>query len=61
MAKHRVLINYISISYSHGDKELRITLKALKKTLYVYKKALKYGVSNFLIGEAIKPVFRTYN
>lgn len=61
MAKHRVLINYISLSYSHGEKELKITLKALEKTLDVYKKALKYGVSKFLIGEAIKPVFRRYN
>ena len=61
MAKHRILINYISLSYSHGKTELKITLKALEKTLDVYKKALKYGVGKFLKGKSIKPVFRRYN
>lgn len=61
MAKHRVLINYISLSYSHGKNELNITLKALDKTLKIYKKALKYGVEKFLDGNSIKPVFRRYN
>jgi glutamate-1-semialdehyde 2,1-aminomutase len=61
MAKRRILINYISLSYSHGKTELKITLKALEKTLDVYKKALKYGVGKFLIGKSIKPVFRRYN
>ena len=32
-----------------------------KKTLYVYKKALKYGVKKYLKGHVIKPVFRKYN
>ena len=61
MAKHRVLINYISLTYSHGKNELKITLNALEKTLDVYKKALKYGVGRFLKGQSIKPVFRRYN
>jgi glutamate-1-semialdehyde 2,1-aminomutase len=61
MAKNGVLMNYISLSFSHGEKELRITINALEKTLDVYKKALKYGVSKFLIGNPIKPIFRKYN
>jgi len=61
MIKQGVMMPWIAISYVHGDKELKITKKALKKTFKVYKKALKYGVENYLQGEAIKPVFRKYN
>ena len=52
---------WISISYQHNEKTLKITLLALEKALIVYKKALKYGVKKFLKGHTIKPVFRRYN
>lgn len=61
MCKNKVLMSYISVSASHGSKELKLTLHALKKTLYVYKKALKLGIKKYLVGETIKPVFRRYN
>ena len=53
--------NYISISHSHGKKELEITKKAIKKSFIIYKKALKWGVKKYLEGDSIKPVFRKYN
>ena len=46
---------------NNRQKELKLTLHALKKTLYVYKKALKLGIKKYLVGETIKPVFRRYN
>ncbi len=58
MAKYHISIPYISISYSHKEKELNCTLDAIKKSLIVYKDALenKYPISNI-----IKPVFRQFN
>ena len=44
-------MNYISISYSHGDNELKITLKAIEKTLKIYKKALSEGIDKYLRGK----------
>jgi len=61
MANNRVLMNYISISYSHGEKELKITLNAIEKTLKIYKKALSEGINKYLRGDVIKPVFRRFN
>jgi glutamate-1-semialdehyde 2,1-aminomutase len=61
MANNRVLMNYISISYSHGEEELKITLNAIEKTLKIYKKALSEGINKYLRGDVIKPVFRRFN
>ena len=61
MANNGVLMNCISISYSHGDNELKITLNAIEKTLKIYKKALSEGINKYLSGDVIKPVFRRYN
>ena len=61
MLKHNILMPWVSIAYRHSDKELEKTLIAMEKTLYVYKKALKYGVKKFLKGHVIKPVFRKFN
>ena len=63
MAKNRILISpsWISFSYSHGNKELEITKKALKKTLLVYKKAISKGINKYLKSDVVKPVFRKYN
>ena len=61
MIKHNVLMPWISLSYSHGDKELTMTLNAVQKSLEIYKKALNEGVEKYLVGDIIKPVFRKYN
>lgn len=61
MIRNGVLMPWIALSYRHGEAELAITEKALDATLSVYSKALKNGVSNYLVGPAIKPVFRKCN
>lgn len=61
MIKQGVLMPWIALSYRHGDAELALTKTALISALKVYKLALENGVENYLIGDAIKPVFRQKN
>ncbi len=61
MIKNNVLMPYIAISFSHGEKELDITLYAVKKALEVYRRALEEGYEKYLSGKVIRPVFRKYN
>lgn len=61
MIKNGVLMPWIALSYAHGDKELKLTQKALEKTFEVYQKAVSEGYEKYLIGDPIKPVFRRYN
>lgn len=61
MINNGVLIPWIALSYSHGYRELDITLNAVRKSLIVYREALEKGIENYLIGNPIKPVFRKYN
>jgi glutamate-1-semialdehyde 2,1-aminomutase len=61
MIKNGVLIPWIALSYSHGEKELEITKNALEKTFEVYKKAVDDGYEKYLVGSPIKPVFRKFN
>lgn len=61
MIKNGVLIPYISISYSHGPKELIHTVSAVKKSLKIYKLAINTDIDKYLEGRPIKPVFRKYN
>lgn len=61
MIKHGVLIPWVALSYSHGEQELKLTLDATEKALQVYKKALEGNLSDYLVGKAIKPVFRKHN
>lgn len=61
MIKNKILFPCIAMSYSHKQKELEKTLKAVYKSLEIYKKALKEGVEKYLVGPVIKPVFRKYN
>ncbi len=61
MIKQGILMPWIAFSYSHGEKELEMTLEAMKNTLKVYTKALEEGVEKYLVGPAVKPVWRQYN
>lgn len=61
MVKSRILMPYIALSFSHKEKELELTLKAVLKALIVYKNALDNGIDNYLESEIIKPVFRQFN
>lgn len=61
MARNGVLMSWIAVSLSHGEAELQMTLEAARKSLQVYVRALNDGVSKYLEGPAVKPVFRRYN
>ena len=62
MVKRKILFpSFLSISYRHSKLEYKKTVSALKKSIYTYKKALTRGVDKYLVGNAIKPVFRKLN
>lgn len=61
MIKNGVLMPWIALSMRHGEEELRKTEEAFDKALPVYGKALAEGVEKYLVGPAIKPVFRKFN
>ena len=61
MVRAGVLMPWIAVSLSHGEKELTHTVQALDSALHVYRKALDSGVERFLEGPPIKPVFRRFN
>ena len=47
--------------YKYTDKEIDVTLEAVRKAMKVYSDALNGDVNQFIIGNVIKPVFRKYN
>ena len=61
MIKNKILMPWVSIAYHHNQRELNLTLKAIEKSLYIYKKAIKYGAKRYLSGPVVKPVFRKFN
>ncbi len=57
-----VLIPWITITYSHGDRELDMTFDALRHGMRKVRRALESGdVNSSFEGEAVKPVFRKFN
>ena len=48
------------MSYSHTDADVDRTIEAVDGALAVYAKALSDGVEGYLVGRAVKPVFRPY-
>lgn len=61
MIRNGVMMPWVAVSQSHGDTELALTLDAADKALAVLKQALDSKVEDFLLGPAIKPVFRSHN
>ncbi|MEY8199242.1 MAG: glutamate-1-semialdehyde 2,1-aminomutase [Colwellia sp.] len=62
MIRNGVLMPWIALSYRHGQEELELTAKALEKAFVVYKKAIDAGTTDgLLIGDVIRPVFRSHN
>ncbi len=61
MLRNGVMMPWIALAWRHGDKELEITEKALDQSFTIYKKALEYGIENYLKESPIRPVFRKYN
>jgi glutamate-1-semialdehyde 2,1-aminomutase len=61
MIRNGVLMPWIALSYRHDEAELAITERALDATFEIYRKALNDGFEKYLVGPAIKPVFRKHN
>lgn len=61
MIRQGILMPWIALSYRHGRAELVKTERALEATFKVYRKALDEGISKYLHGPTIQPVFRKHN
>jgi glutamate-1-semialdehyde 2,1-aminomutase len=61
MIKNGVLMPWLAFSYRHGDAELQITEAALRSAFQTIRRALDDGVGKYLVGPAIRPVFREFN
>lgn len=63
LTKKRILFQgYFAISYSHKRQEINKTLNAFDGAMNIYKKVLMNGnFEKYLLGPAVKPVFRKYN
>ena len=59
--RHGLMMPWIALAYRHGDKELEFTAAVLDKALPVVRAALNEGIDKYLIGDAVKPVFRKFN
>jgi glutamate-1-semialdehyde 2,1-aminomutase len=55
------LIPYVATSFAHTEREVDQTLEAATHALDVYARALGEGVDKYLVGPAVKPVFRKFN
>lgn len=62
MISHGILFQGLfSPCFSHDENDLERILSAFDASCVVYAKALEGNVSDYLVGEAIKPVFRKIN
>lgn len=61
MIKNGVLMPWVSLSLAHQQKEMEITLQAIRNSLAVYSRALEDGHQKYLEGDAVKAVFRRFN
>jgi glutamate-1-semialdehyde 2,1-aminomutase len=61
MIKQGVLMPWLAVSYRHGAAELAKTRQALEVAMSVCARGVTEGVEKYLIGPAIKPVFRRFN
>lgn len=56
-----IMMPYIAVAYQHTQKEIDATLEAARSAMKIYSEALEGDVSKYILGCAIKPVFRKYN
>jgi glutamate-1-semialdehyde 2,1-aminomutase len=61
LIRNGIIAPSLVISFSHSDNDIASTLEAFRNAIVVYGKALESGVENFLIGQSVKPVYRTHN
>ena len=56
-----LLMPSLVISLSHTDEDIEKTVEGVGEALLVYRRALKEGPEEYLVGRPLKPVFRTFN
>ena len=56
-----VLMPWISVSLAHDESELQQTLQAAERAMAVVRLAAESDVSRYLVGDAVRPVFRKFN
>lgn len=61
MIRNNVLMPWIALSFSHQNKELELTLNAVRNSFKILRQGIEDGYEKYLLGESIKPVFRRYN
>jgi glutamate-1-semialdehyde 2,1-aminomutase len=62
LISHGVLIPWISVTQSHGAAELDATFSACQHAMRTVRRALELEhINDAFVGEAPKPVFRTFN
>lgn len=61
MIKNGVLIPWLAFSWKHGPEELEFTQRALEASFDVLSHAVQDGIGKYLVGPAIRPVFRKKN
>lgn len=61
LIRRGVLAPSLVISYAHQDEDLERTIDMVAEALAVYRRALDDGVEHYLVGRAVKPVFRRFN
>jgi glutamate-1-semialdehyde 2,1-aminomutase len=59
--KRGLLMPSLVVSYSHTDTDIDRTIDSISEALTVYRKAWDEGVERYLVGRAVKPVFRKLN
>lgn len=61
LIKNKILMPWISIASSHGDKEVKILTRAFKNIIPKLKKIIDGDINKVKFKNIIKPVFRKYN
>ncbi len=61
LIRNGVLGPSLVISYSHSDLDIEKTVTAFRKSLLIYRDALKNGLQQYLIGRESQVVYRPYN
>jgi glutamate-1-semialdehyde 2,1-aminomutase len=59
--KRGLIMPSLVVSYSHTDEDIDRTIEVVAEALFVYRRALDDGIEKFLVGRAVKPVFRKFN
>ncbi len=59
--KRGIIAPSLVVSFSHTDRDIQKTIEAIAEALGVYRLALEEGVDKYLVGRAVKPVFRKLN